>query len=57
MLKVNGIFISLKGKLDNELLNIDNYYQKLFLTDENITTFELPNNLGFRTIYKIKKSR
>lgn len=57
MLKVNGIFISLKGKLDNELLNIDNYYQKLFLTNENITTFELPNNLGFRTIYKITKSQ
>lgn len=55
MLKIDGTFISLKGNLDNELININKYYQKLYLHNESIITFNLPNQEGFRTIYKINK--
>lgn len=55
LLKIKGSFISLKGNLDNELININNYYQKLYLTNESIITFNLPYQEGFRTIYKITK--
>ena len=54
MLKVNGSFISLKGDIKEELKGINTYYQKLFLTNESIITFNLPHNKGFRT--KTKKT-
>lgn len=54
-LKINGKFISLKSNITEEIKNIDKYYKKLFLTQENIITFNLPNNGGFRTIYQIQK--
>jgi len=56
LLKVNGIFISLKGNIENELINIDNYYKKLSLKDEKMISFNLPKNSGYRTIYSIKKN-
>ena len=49
MLKVNGSFISLKGDIKEELKGINTYYQKLFLTNESIITFNLPHDKGFRT--------
>ena len=55
MLKINGIFIALKSNIDNEIKNINNYYQKLSLTNEEIITFELPTENSLRTIYKITK--
>ena len=55
LLKVNGIFIALKSELTEELKNIDNYYQKLYLTNENIFKFKLPIENSNRTIYKIEK--
>ena len=57
MLKVNGSFISLKGDIKEELKDINTYYQKLFLTNESIITFNLPHDKGFRTIYKITKTK
>ena len=57
MLKVNGSFISLKGDIKEELKGINTYYQKLFLTNESIITFNLPHDKGFRTIYKITKTK
>ena len=57
MLKVNGSFISLKGDIKEELKGINTYYQKLFLTNEAIITFNLPHDKGFRTIYKITKTK
>lgn len=57
LLKVDGLFISLKGNIENEIVNISNYYKKLFLNNENIIIFNLPNNGGFRTIYKITKTK
>ncbi len=56
-LKVNGKFISLKSNITEEMKNINNYYQKLFLTSEETITFDLPNKGGFRTLYKITKTK
>ena len=55
LLKINGLFIALKSNIDNELINIDNYYRKLGLKEENIIKFTLPYENSIRTIYKIKK--
>ena len=55
LLKINGTFIALKSNIDKELENIENYYKKMFLSDEVITKFILPYELSNRTIYKITK--
>ena len=57
LLKVNGNFISLKSNIDEELKNINNYYQKLHLTNESIIKFELPYELSLRTLYKVTKQK
>ena len=55
LLKVNGTFISLKANIDDEMINIDNYYQKLSLTNEKIIKFKLPIEESHRTIYMVTK--
>ena len=57
LLKIDGVFIALKSNIEKELINIDNYYQKLGLIDESIIRFKLPYENSERTIYKIKKSK
>lgn len=57
VLKVGGKFISLKSNIDNELININNYYHKLSLQDEQIINFNLPNAGGYRTIYQVTKNK
>lgn len=57
VLKVGGKFISLKSNIDNELININNYYHKLSLQDEQIINFNLPNAGGYRTIYQVTKTK
>ena len=56
-LKVNGNFISLKSNIEEELTNINNYYQKLFLSNEEIIKFELPIEKSLRTLYKVTKNK
>ena len=56
-IKVNGNFISLKANLDEELKNINNYYQKLHLSDEKIIEYELPYENSHRTLYKVTKNK
>ena len=56
-LKVNGNFISLKSNIDEELKNINNYYHKLYLNNEEIIKFELPYENSLRTLYKITKNK
>ena len=56
-LKINGNFIALKSNIEKELKNIDKYYQKLFLKNEEIITFNLPIENSLRTIYKITKQK
>lgn len=55
LLKVGGTFLALKANLDDELINIDNYYEKLHLAEERIISFKLPIESSFRSIYTIKK--
>ncbi len=55
LLKINGKFIALKSNIEEELKNIDNYYQKLFLKEEKIISFYLPIESSFRTLYSIEK--
>ena len=55
LLKVHGIFIAMKSRLTEDLKNIENYYQKLSLSNESIVEFNLPYELSKRTIYKIQK--
>ena len=56
-LKVNGDFISLKSNIDEELKNINNYYNKLHLSNEEIIKFELPYEHSLRTLYKVTKNK
>ena len=55
-LKVNGNFISLKSNIDEELKNINNYYNKLYLSNEEIIKYELPYEKSLRTLYKVTKN-
>ena len=55
LLKINGSFVALKSDLTEELKNIDNYYKKLYLKDNQIISFNLPYNKGYRTLYKVTK--
>ncbi len=57
LLKIEGKFIALKSNIDNEIINIDNYYKKLFLDDEKIIKFILPFENSNRTIYQITKKQ
>ncbi len=57
LLKINGTFISLKSNISEEILNINNYYQKLSLFNENIIEFELPYEKSKRTIYMVMKEK
>ena len=54
-LKINGTFIALKSNIDEEIKNINNYYQKLHLINESIIKFKLPFEESNRTIYKVTK--
>lgn len=56
-LKVNGNFISLKSNIDEELKNINNYYNKLYLSNEEIIKYELPYEHSLRTLYKVTKNK
>lgn len=56
-LKVNGNFISLKSNIDEEIKNINNYYNKLYLSKEEIIKFKLPFENSLRTLYKVTKDK
>jgi len=57
LLKINGHFISLKSNIEEEIKNINNYYQKLNLINEEIIKFELPFEFSLRTLYKVTKNK
>ena len=56
-LKVNGKFISLKSNIEEEIKNINNYYNKLYLSQEEIIKYELPYEHSLRTLYKVTKTK
>ena len=55
VLKINGNFVSLKSNITEEIKNIKNYHNKLFLNQETIINFELPYESSLRTLYKVTK--
>lgn len=55
LLKINGHFIALKSNIDEEIIKIDNYYNKLKLSNESIIKFKLPYEESNRSLYKIEK--
>ena len=55
-LKVNGLFIAMKGNIDEELSSSQNTLKKLNCTVDQKIEFDLPNNAGHRTILTIKKN-
>lgn len=55
LVKVNGYFITMKSNIDNEINNINNYYQKLNIKEINKIAFELPIENSLRTLIKYQK--
>ena len=55
LLKVNGLFISMKGNIDKEITNIDNYEKKLSIELKEKLEFYLPKENSLRTLIKYKK--
>jgi len=57
LVKVNGHYIAMKGNIDNEIINIDNYYNKLSITKNNEIHFKLPKELSNRTLILYQKNK
>ena len=55
LVKVDGHFVAMKSKTENEENNIDNYYKKLAIEEENRIVFNLPIEESLRTLIKYKK--
>lgn len=55
LLKVNGLFISMKGNIEKEIINIDNYEKKLSIELIDKIEFKLPKENSIRTLIKYKK--
>lgn len=55
LVKVNGYFIPLKGNIEEELININNYYNKLDIKLKDKLIFNLPIENSKRTILKYQK--
>ena len=56
LVKVNGYYVAMKGIVDKELDNIDNYYRKLNITLVKEIKFLLPQELSNRTLLLYKKN-
>ena len=55
LVKVSGYFIAMKSNVENEEKNIDAYYKKLFINEEDRLVFSLPIEGALRTLIKYKK--
>ena len=56
LVKVNGYFIAMKANIDEEINNIENYYKKLKIAEEDKMIFNLPKEGSLRTLIKYKKN-
>ena len=57
LVKINGFFIAMKANVENEEQNIDNYYDKLNIKEEQRIVFNLPYENSIRTLIKYQKSK
>ena len=55
LVKVNGNFIAMKSNTESEEKNINNYYEKLSIIEEDRIIFNLPIEESLRTLIKYKK--
>ena len=55
LVKVNGYYIAMKGNIDKEIENIENYYQKLHLKQIKEEHFTLPIEESNRTLLLYQK--
>lgn len=55
LLKVNGTFVAMKGNVNEELKNIDNYLDKLKIKQDKIIDFQLPLENSHRTLISFIK--
>ena len=55
ILKVNGLFISMKANIEKEIINIDNYEKKLSINLLEKIEFNLPIEKSLRTLIKYQK--
>ena len=55
LIKVDGYFIAMKSNVDEETKNIENYYSKLNIKEENKIVFDLPKENSLRTLLKYQK--
>jgi len=55
LVKIEGNFIAMKANTENEESNIDNYYKKLYIIEEERIEFNLPIENSLRTLIKYKK--
>ena len=55
LVKVGGHFIAMKSSITEEVKNIENYYNKLNIKEENKIEFNLPKEASLRTLLKYQK--
>lgn len=55
LVKEEGYFIAMKSNVTEETKNIENYYNKLNIKEENKIEFNLPKENSLRTLLKYKK--
>ena len=55
LVKVDGYYIAMKSNINNEIENIDNYYNKLNIKEVDKIEFKLPVENSIRTLIKYKK--
>ena len=55
LLKINGVFIAMKGNISNEIINIDNYLTKLKIKHDKVISFNLPIENSTRNLISFTK--
>lgn len=55
LVKVDGYLVAMKANINDELQNIDTYYQKLNICEEEKIIFSLPKEGSTRTLIKYRK--
>lgn len=54
---VNGDFIAMKANIEEEIKNIEKYYDKLDIKEANKVIFTLPKENSLRTLLRFKKMK
>lgn len=55
LVKVKGYFIAMKANVNEEIKNIENYYNKLSIKEKDKIIFNLPKENSLRTLLKYQK--